>query len=345
MNNEKMKAAVLHSPGEIRMEHLAIPANRPGHALVRVAAVGVCGSDIGRLLHEGAHKMPLVCGHEFSGTIVEVAGDVEGFVVGDLVAVAPLVPCMQCDQCKTGEFSRCRDYDYFGSRRDGAYAEYVLVPQVNLVPTASGMDPRAAAMVDPAAIALHAIWKAGGVTFGQRAAVVGCGPIGLFAIQWLRLMGVGEVLAFDVAEQKLKLALEAGATSAVLNDEDQKLQAECDLVVEASGHESGINSAIHVAGPGASVVFIGIPVAEVALRGPTFEHFLRKEISLHGAWNSFSAPFPGSEWSTALEALAGGQLRWEFVISHQLELDRLPDFFDELSREQRPLFSKIMFLP
>ncbi|MBZ0230408.1 MAG: alcohol dehydrogenase catalytic domain-containing protein, partial [Bauldia sp.] len=106
-----MRAAVLHAPGDIRLESLPVPAPRPDEVLVKVAAVGVCGSDLPRLLTKGAHKMPLVCGHEFSGHIVETGAGVEGFGVGDLVAVPPLIPCRRCPQCLRGQYSRCRDYD------------------------------------------------------------------------------------------------------------------------------------------------------------------------------------------------------------------------------------------
>ena len=114
---------------------------RDGEALLRVAAVGVCGSDIPRLLTKGAHRMPIICGHEFSGQIIDIGEGVSGFEIGELVGVAPLLPCRVCDQCLTGNFSRCRNYDYFGSRRDGAYAEFVAAPVANLLKAPSGRRP------------------------------------------------------------------------------------------------------------------------------------------------------------------------------------------------------------
>ena len=192
-----MQAAVMYKPGDIRLEDVPKPEAKEGEALLRVAAVGVCGSDIPRLLTKGAHRMPIICGHEFSGQIIDIGEGVSGFEIGELVGVAPLLPCRVCDQCLTGNFSRCRNYDYFGSRRDGAYAEFVATPVANLLKAPSGADPRAIAMTDPASIALHAVWKAP-PKMGQRGAVVGCGPIGLFAIQWMRLMGCTEVVAVDL---------------------------------------------------------------------------------------------------------------------------------------------------
>ncbi len=138
-----MRAAVLHKPGDICLEDIAKPEAKAGEALLRVAAVGVCGSDIPRMLTKGAHRMPLVCRHEFSGHIAALGADVTGFEVGELVGVVPLIPCRVCDQCATGNFSRCRDYDYFGSRRDGAYTEFVAEPVGNLLKAPKGADPRA----------------------------------------------------------------------------------------------------------------------------------------------------------------------------------------------------------
>jgi L-iditol 2-dehydrogenase len=339
-----MRAIVLHSPGDIRLEKRPRPEARPGQVLVRVASVGVCGSDLPRMLVKGAWKMPLITGHEFAGHISEIGDGVEGWDVGELVAIAPLLPCGQCGQCRTGNFSRCVDYDYFGSRRDGAYAEYVAVPVENLIKAPQHVDPRAIAMADPASIALHAIWKAGGIEVGQTGAVVGCGPIGLFAIQWLRIMGASEVVAVDVSEEKLELAREAGASIRILSKDLPSNKRRADVVIEAVGLDATINAAIMLAGPGGHVAFIGIPVPDVKLDNKTFQHLLRQEISLHGSWNSFGAPFPGPQWTTTLEKFGTGELRWEFMISHDLDLGELPEIFRRFAARDIH-FSKVLFRP
>src|SRR4051795_9502959 len=182
----RMTAAVLHAPGDIRVEEVDVPTPGPGQVLVKVAACGVCGSDIPRMLRNGGYVMPIICGHEFAGHVAALGEGVTGFEVGDLVSVPPLIPSYHCDFCLKGEFGLCENYDYFGSRNDGAYAQYVVSPVGNLLKMPAGIDPRAAAMLDPAAIALHALWKTG-LRTGQRVLVVGAGPIGLFAVPWARL--------------------------------------------------------------------------------------------------------------------------------------------------------------
>jgi L-iditol 2-dehydrogenase len=338
-----MRAAVMHSPGDIRLEDRPKPTAGRNDVLLKVAAVGVCGSDIPRMLTKGAHKMPIICGHEFSGHIVALGEGVEGFATGELVGIAPLIPCRVCDQCATGNFSRCRDYDYFGSRRDGAYAEFVAVPVGNLLKTPKGIDPRAVAMTDPASIALHAVWKCP-ITVGARGGVIGCGPIGLFAIQWMKMLGASDIVAIDVSEQKLAMAREAGATRTFLSTETLPADVLCDIIVEAAGHPSSINAAARMAAPGGHVVFIGIPVADVTLENRTFAHFLRQEITLHGAWNSFGPPFPGPQWTVTLDKLGTGALKWEFMISHELGLDALPATF-AMFQKRNEFFAKVMFRP
>ncbi len=340
---EPMRAAVMYSPGDIRLEDVPVPEAGAGEVLLRVSAVGVCGSDIPRMLTKGAHRMPIICGHEFSGHITQLGAGVQGFAEGELVGVAPLIPCRVCAQCATGNFSRCLDYDYFGSRRDGAYTEFVAVPAGNLLKAPAGTDPRAVAMTDPASIALHAIWKAPPMV-GERGGVIGCGPIGLFAIQWLRLMGCTEIVAVDLSEEKLAQAREAGATHTFLASDTPPAGLVCDRIIEAAGHPSSINLAVRLAAPGGHVTFIGIPVGQVELDNKTFQHMLRQEVSLHGAWNSFGAPFPGRQWTVTLDHLATGKLRWEFMISHELGLEGLPAMFQTF-KGKNDFFAKVMFRP
>ncbi len=338
-----MRAAVMHQPGDIRVEDVAKPELKPGHALVRIAACGVCGSDIARMLSKGAHRMPLICGHEFSGWVADAAEDVESVLQGDLVTVPPLIPCFVCTQCARGNFSLCADYDYFGSRCDGAYADYVSVPETNLLPVPQGLDPTAAAMVDPAAIALHAVWRST-LRVGQRVAVVGCGPIGLFAIQWALLEGASEVLAVDISAAKVDMARTAGATLTATSDEAALASGPFDLVIEAAGSPAAEDLAVRLVAPGGAASFVGIPNREVPLGAKTFEHFLRQEITLLGSWNSFSAPFPGDEWRVTLQSLASGALEWEFMVTHDLPLEKVPKMMEVLG-DRSEFTAKVIFRP
>lgn len=344
---QTMTAAQMYGPGDIRIEETPVPVIEPGEVLVKVAACGVCGSDIPRMNVNGAYHHPIICGHEFSGHIVEVGSEVEGLSEGMLVTVPPLLPCYDCESCAEGHFSLCEDYGYFGSREDGAYAEYVRVVAANAFPMPEGVDPRAAAMMDPSAIALHAIYRTK-LALGKapRVAVTGAGPIGLFAIQWARLLGATEVLAVDISEQKAQMAREAGATMTATSDEEALAQAGLgfDVIIESAGVPSTVALAAKLAARHGEAVFIGIPQRHVELDKATFSSFLRREVSLHGSWNSFSAPFPGKEWVESAKAFADGRLKWEFMITHELGLEDLPEMMRALG--DRSVFSsKVLFLP
>ena len=128
-----MKAWVLNKVGEIKFEEVDRPVPKEGEVLLRVRAAGICGSDIPRVYQTGAHRMPLIPGHEFSGAVEEVGLGVDPKWGGKAVGVFPLIPCRKCEPCKAGHFELCRSYDYVGSRRDGAFAEFVTVPAANLL--------------------------------------------------------------------------------------------------------------------------------------------------------------------------------------------------------------------
>lgn len=341
----KMTAALMYEPGDIRVEEAAIPTISSGEVLVKVAACGVCGSDIPRMNFSGAYRYPIICGHEFSGHVVDAADDVTGYAEGDLVSVPPLLPCNKCESCLAGHYSLCEDYDYFGSRRDGAYAQYVAVPVQNALLMPAGLDPRAAAMIDPSAIALHALLRTR-IGEGSRVAVTGAGPIGLFAVQWAKLMGASEILAVDLNDDKARMAREAGATLTASGDEEA-LEAgggNYDIVIESAGVPPTIKLAVNLAARHGEASFIGIPHSPVELDKATFSNFLRREVSLHGSWNSFSAPFPGREWFDSAAKFASGELKWEFMITHELGLEALPETMKQLA--DRSIFSsKVLFMP
>ncbi|MBE6483459.1 MAG: galactitol-1-phosphate 5-dehydrogenase [Actinomycetaceae bacterium] len=344
--NDTMAAVQMYAPGDIRLEQVAKPRPGPGQVLMKVAACGVCGSDLARMYKKGPHKLPLITGHEFSAYVEELGPGVTGLQVGDLVTVPPMIPCFECDPCLQGQFSLCENYDYYGSRRHGAYAQYVAGPANLLVKVPGGLDARAAAMVDPSAIALHAIRRTK-ITVTSRVAVLGGGgPIGLFAIQWARILGAATVVAVDVSQEKAELARLAGADAAYtsFDDLESAMGSGFDVVVETTGVAAIADRAVGITARHGDVTLIGIPNAAVEISERNWARLMRLEIDIHGSWNSFGAPYPGPEWTATLEHLARGSLRWEFMITHEAGLERV----DELIRAmyERTIHScKVLFLP
>ncbi len=345
-----MKSLVLYEPGDIRCENVEKPKINPGSALVKVKAVGICGSDIPRVNYYGAYKPQLIIGHEFSGEIVEV-NSADGWKVGDRVVVPPLIPCRECHWCKTGHYSLCENYDYFGSRRNGAMAEYVDVPAENLLKMPDGVSFEAAAMTDPAANAVHAIWNVG-INSGETVAVYGCGPIGLFAVQFAKILGAGKVIAVDIKDEKLKIAKELGADYVVNGLTTDVIDAINNLtdnqgvnvVLETAGSPIAQNNAVCIASKLGRVVFVGISHNNLDLSKKAVNNILRRELIIKGSWNSFSDPFPGREWTYSLELMQKKQLKTEPIISHRLKLEDGPDIFKKFL-DKDFVSVKVLFIP
>ena len=146
-----MKAQVLFDINNLQLQEIVIPTLKPSEVLVKVHATGICGSDIPRIYETGAHRHPLICGHEFSGEVVEVAEDVNNNWVGKKVGIFPLIPCNNCASCKNKKYEMCKNYNYLGSRCDGGFAEYVAVPEWNLIELPERVTYEQAAMLEPTA--------------------------------------------------------------------------------------------------------------------------------------------------------------------------------------------------
>lgn len=152
-----MKALVLTQVGKLEYKEIPKPEPKEGEVLVKVMACGICGSDIPRAYRDGAHNMPLVPGHEFSGCVESVGENVSDKWIGKRVGVFPLIPCKKCGPCMNRQYEMCRNYGYLGSRQNGGFAEYVTVPQWNLIELPDSVSYEAAAMLEPMSVAVHAM--------------------------------------------------------------------------------------------------------------------------------------------------------------------------------------------
>ena len=200
-----MKAAVLYGNEDIRCAEISEPGVRPGHIKVKVRAAGICGSDIPRVLKNGAHFYPVVLGHEFSGEVVETGEGVTRVKTGDRVTGAPLLPCMRCEDCMRGDYALCRHYSFIGSSKQGAFAQYLVMPEQNAVRFDAAVPYEMAAFFEPATVALHGL-LCNGYRGGGSVAVLGGGTVGLFAMQWAKIYGAKQVAVFDIDDGRLMLA-------------------------------------------------------------------------------------------------------------------------------------------
>lgn len=346
-----MKAVRMYKPRDLRVEQVAIPQPKADEVLIKVMAVGVCGSDIPRINVYGAHVAPITPGHEFSGQIVELGADVKDWQIGDRVTVPPLVPCYHCHWCEVGQYSLCEDYNYYGSRCDGAFAQYVAVKQGNLMKLADCISYEDAATTDPCANALHGMTRAG-LTADDTVCVYGAGPIGLFAIQYAKITGAKTIIAVDMWDEKLELAKKVGATVVVNSKNEDPVAAVkaatdgygANVVIDFSGAPVCQLFAIRSASKLGRIVFLGISHKGLDLSDKDIDIIMRNQLDVRGSWNSFTKPFPGHDWTGSIELYEKYGMTAEDIISHRLTLDECPEIFENIARGGY-LFSKVMFFP
>ena len=311
-----MKAAILYAKQDLRYEETERPSAGAGEVIIRVRATGICGSDLPRVNGDAAHYYPIILGHEFSGTIAEVGEGVEGLSIGQRATAAPLVPCMECDDCQKGDYALCRHYKFIGSSRSGSFADLVKVPARNVVTFSDEVSFERAAFFEPATVALHGV-RCADFCGGEDVAILGGGTVGLFTMQWCKILGARRVVVFDISKERLEVASELGADAVIDTTEEHALERAMDLtggqgfpfLFETAGQNATMTSALTLAAHHGTLCFIGTSSRDLTFPWKDFEQLNRKELHLTGSWMSYSAPFPGIEWKRTAECFGSGALR------------------------------------
>lgn len=311
-----MKAAVLFGNEDIRYADYETPQIRPNAVKIHVKASGICGSDVPRVLYNGAHDYPIVLGHEFSGDVVEVGEGVTNVAVGDRVTAAPRIPCLECKDCLAGNIAQCKHDSFIGSREQGSFAEYIVVPAKNAVRFDSSVPYEVGAFFEPATVALHGVQNVG-FEGGGYTAVVGAGTIGNLTMQWTKIFGSRRTIVFDIDDDRLALAKKMGA-DAVVNTSNKNFMEKALLLTDGAGFSNvfevvGANAtlvtALELAGAQARVSLIGTPPAAVTFSKAQWELINRKEMWIRGCWQGYSMPFPGKEWELTSHYFATKELK------------------------------------
>ncbi|MEK1928794.1 MAG: L-idonate 5-dehydrogenase [Pararhizobium sp.] len=267
-----MKAIVVHGPKDLRLEERPVEAPGPGEVRLRLAAGGVCGSDLHYYNHGGFGAVrlrePMILGHEVSAHVEALGPDVEGLELGQLVAVSPSRPCRTCRYCQEGLHNQCLNMRFYGSAMpfphiQGAFREVLVADAIQCVP-ADGLTPGEAAMAEPLAVTLHATRRAGEM-LGKRVLVTGCGPIGVLAILAARRAGAAEIVATDLSDFTLSLARKAGADRTInMGSEPDGLtpyvagKGTFDVLYECSGAAPALAAGIAALRPRAVIVQLGL---------------------------------------------------------------------------------------
>lgn len=314
-----MRAAVLRGPRDLVVEERPDPRPGPGEVLVRVQAVGVCGSDthyydhgrIGRFVVEA----PLVLGHEAAGVVVAAGPGVATPLVGQRVSIEPGVPDRSCPQCLAGRYNLCPEMRFFATPPvDGAFAELVVVHSAFAHPVPDGIGDDAAALLEPLSVGIWACRK-GGVSAGSRVLITGAGPIGLVCLQTALAFGATEVVVSDVNPTRLGLAADLGATAVV----DARTAAVADLqhapqiLLECSGHPPATADGIRALDRAGRAVLIGMGADEIALPLSVVQE---RELVLTGVFRY------ANTWPTAIALVAAGRVDLDRLVTGSYRLDQ-----------------------
>ena len=343
-----MKALVLKEYGKFNFESVPDPKVGAGEVLVAVKACGICGSDVhGMDGSTGRRRPPIIMGHEASGIIADTGSVGNGWKQGDRVTFDSTIFCGGCAFCRRGQVNLCENRRVLGVsceeyRRQGAFAEYVAVPERVLYRVPDGVSFEEAAMVEPVSIAFHAVRRSPPV-LNDTAIVVGAGMIGLFVVQALRLAGCGKIVAVDVVADKLKLARELGASHTV-NSGTVDVAAQvraltgglgADLAVEAVGMPQTVELAIGCVRKGGSVTLVGNVTPRVEL---PLQAVVTRELTLHGSCAS------SGEYPACLDMLASGSVKTGPILSAVAPLAEGASWFDRLYRKE-PGLLKVVLAP
>lgn len=311
-------AVVAHAAGDLRIEQIELAAPRADEARVAIAYGGICGSDLHYWSHgaagESILKAPMVLGHEIVGTVIQAAADGSGPPAGTKVAVHPATPGATGEPYPEDRPNLSPGCTYLGSaarypHTEGAFAREVNLPSRMLRELPAGLSLRDAALAEPAAVAWHAVSRAGEVA-AKKALVIGAGPIGALAVAVLKRAGAEEIIAVDMHDKPLEIAKELGATSTLrADDQDAIAKVNADVVIEASGNYRGLASAVRGAVRGGRVVMVGLlPSGE---QPALISLAITRELELAGSFR-----FNG-EIDQVLAALADGSLQISAAVTHE----------------------------
>lgn len=328
-----MRTAELIAPREFRLIEQPVPEAGPGEVLVRVDAVGICGSDI-HYYADGcigpvSCVYPMVLGHEPAGTVVKAGPGVTGWSPGDRVALEPAIYCYKCEFCLSGHHNVCSNIRFLSMPPDpGFFREYASLPVQSLLPLPKELSFSEGTLFEPFAVVLHSM-KFASLAAGESVAVFGAGPIGLMTILLLKMCGAGRVWAVEPVAERREMALRMGA-DAVLEPDGAVAAIKADmrgrgvdLTFDCAAHGGSMNDCIRVTRNAGRVVITGIPSeARVDI---DFHDARRKELAL------FNVRRSNREGETAIEIIREHRERFAPLITHELPLGQVQCGFDMLS--------------
>ncbi|MEU6371214.1 zinc-dependent alcohol dehydrogenase family protein [Streptomyces sp. NPDC046931] len=329
-----MKAAVIHSPGQVSVETVDDPTPGPGQVVIEVSACGLCGTDLHILQGEFAPTLPIIPGHEFAGEIIALGTGVRDLKVGDRVAVDPSLHCHECHYCRIGRGNLCERFNAIGVSVPGGAAQYTLAPAANCVRLPDHVRTEDAALIEPLSCAVRGydILRS---SLASNVLIYGSGTMGLMMLELAKRTGAATVDMVDINEDRLATARTLGCSNAVTTADEIERPRGWDVVIDATGNAHAIQDALGRVGKGGTYLQFG--VADYATRATIDPYRIyNQEITITGSMAVLHS------YERAAELFAGGVLDPDIFIS-----DRLPltDYAEALRQFQAGKGRKIQVLP
>ncbi|MGC9520815.1 MAG: zinc-dependent alcohol dehydrogenase family protein [Anaerolineae bacterium] len=329
-----MRALVIRQPGQSEVQAIPRPEPGPGEVLVKVAACGICGTDVHIFRGEYMGDYPITPGHEFSGEVVEVGGGVRRIAVGDRVAVEPNIACGNCYNCLNNRQNFCLNWQAIGVTRPGGMAEYVVAPE-EAVFDISTLSYEEAAFVEPLSCVVHGIERAQ-IRLGDRIAILGAGPIGLLLLQVALRRGTVDVTMLERQQARGELAKALGAGRWV-RDLDELPEGVYDVVIDATGAVPVMARTLSLARKGGTILLFGVPPRGAELELDAFTIF-EKGLTLRSSYTSRRNSYQ------AIALLQSGHVQVADLVSHRLPLERFEEGV-ELIEQGLEHVAKVLMVP
>jgi L-iditol 2-dehydrogenase len=345
-DNDRMYCVTLKKPMLLEEGCREIPSPGKDEVLIKVRRIGLCGSDA--TIYYGKHpyvSYPLVMGHEFAGEIAGLGEGVNDLVVGQRVAVIPHLVCGKCSQCKTETFNFCEQLRCTGAEADGAHCEFIVMPVVMAIPIPDNLSMDDAAMIEPACVAYHAA-KRGEIKNGDTVLIIGAGPIGIFVMQSVKVLGASRVYVADIDEKRLELAMSLGADGMINASKENITEGlarlaggskEVDVFFDCVGQKGEIlEKIILMAKRGSRVVMVG--VLQMDYNIPHLPDFVQHELKLSG-----TTMYVPRDYREMIRYLSEGRISTKGMITHHFPITDLIKVFKEFVEDKKEYFFKIIF--
>lgn len=337
-----MKAAVYYK-GEknLRIEEVPTPEPGPGEVRVKVAACGICHTDLHYLDHGVAtfKEPPMIPGHEISGIVDALGPGVSGVETGGHVIIPAVLTCGACENCRRGRENICNNMLMVGNHINGGYAEFIVVPAKDLIPVPKSLDLQNCSIIaDALSTPYHAVVNRGEIRPGQVVSVFGCGGVGINVVQFAALSGA-KVVAVDLSDEKLEVAKKLGAY-AVFNAKEDKVEKAvrkatggCDVAFEVIGKPKVMNQAMATLKTGGRFVMVGYSADDLQLSAA---RVMFREMDIRGSLGCRPV-----DYHAIVQLADQGKIALDLLISNRYPIDEINRGFDDL-REEKPVIRNLM---